>query len=131
MDLHEELFIESFVDPIKRERYLSFLTNNKRRKKLLDVLDHFRDLNKTKAIAIPPNQQNTIDILHLLQRKGAPEDCHVISTCSDLDGKGLPLVEALEQIVGSGYGSYISCNAGKLGYYEGEEPGYRCILVAK
>lgn len=64
-----------------------------------------------------------------MREKGGGENCYVISTNWELDGKELSLREALEGIVGSGFGSYVSCIAGKLGYYEGEKAGERYILV--
>jgi hypothetical protein len=129
VNLHEELFVKSFIVPAKRERYLSFLSNDKHRRKLLDNLDHLYDLNKTKVIDILPDQQTAQSICRLMREKGGGENCYVISTNWELDGKELSLREALEGIVGSGFGSYVSCIAGKLGYYEGEKAGERYILV--
>ena len=41
----------------------------------------------------------------------------------------MPLLEALEKVFGEGNdGTFLSCVAGKLGYYEGEEVGARYIL---
>jgi len=129
MNSHEELFVKSFIIPTKQERYLSFLSNNKQRKKFLNKLDHFRDLDETKLISISPDRQNATDIYRLLREKGAPENCYVISTNLELDSKELALNNALVEIVGYGFGSYVSCVAGKLGYYESEEAGERYILV--
>ena len=60
---------------------------------------------------------------------GAPDDCHVISENPELDGKRLPLDAALQQIVGFGYGTLVSCIPGRLAFFEGEGPSDRCILV--
>ena len=130
MNLHEELFVKSFIIAAKRERYLSLLSSVKGRKKLLNDLDHLRDLDENKIIHISPAQQNPFDICGFLQAKGAGKNCYVISTNSALDTRELALSEALEEIVGYGFGSYVSTIAGKLGYYEGEEPGDRYILEA-
>ena len=46
-----------------------------------------------------------------------------MSTKADLDGRELDLREVLVEIVGSGSGSFICCIAGRLAYFEGEEPG--------
>jgi hypothetical protein len=54
--------------------------------------------------------------------------CHVISTSSELDGRDLNLVEVLEQVVGFGEGTLISCIPGRLGYFEGESANDRFIL---
>jgi hypothetical protein len=67
-------------------------------------------------------------IRQLLEARGAPGTCHLFSEDPDLDGVTLPLSEALEAIVGRGVGTLVSCLPGRLGYYEGEEPGERYIL---
>lgn len=41
----------------------------------------------------------------------------------------MPLVQALSKTVAMGYGTVISCIPGKLGYYEGEDPRERYLLV--
>ena len=52
--------------------------------------------------------------------KGAPETCYALSEDSDLDGKELPLVDALSEIVGACMGTFLSRIPGKLGYFEDE-----------
>jgi hypothetical protein len=37
--------------------------------------------------------------------------------------------DALETIVGSGMGTFLSCVTGSLAYFEGEEPGARSLLL--
>ncbi len=50
---------------------------------------------------------------------GAPDTCHVISE-GRFDGQEMELLAALEETVGSGFGTVISCLPGRLGYFEGE-----------
>ncbi len=66
-----------------------------------------------------------------MKKKGAPERCYVISESSDFDGKEMLLIDAIEEVLGYGMGSIISCVAGKLVYYEGEMPSHRYILERK
>jgi hypothetical protein len=49
---------------------------------------------------------------------GGPESCHVIG--GEHDGKDMELLTALEQIVGYGTGTVLSCIPGKLAHFEGE-----------
>jgi hypothetical protein len=40
-----------------------------------------------------------------------------------------PLADALSRVIGAGYGTFLSCVPGKLGYYEAETPGERYFLI--
>jgi hypothetical protein len=53
--------------------------------------------------------------------KGAPETCYALSEDSELDGKEIPLSEALKEVVGCGMGTFLSCLAGRLAYFEDED----------
>ena len=125
---HEESLINAFVRSAKRARFIEFLGSPKRRPKFLANLSHFRDLDPRYLVPIPPAEQHAKNIAALLTARGAPSRCHVISTDSQLDGRDLNLVEVLEQIVGFGKGTLISCVPGRLGYFEGESPNDRFIL---
>ncbi len=68
----------------------------------------------------------------MLKAKGSPNICFIISTNIEFDRKELPLIDVLEKIVGTcDDGTFISCIAGKLGYYEGESMGARYIFEKK
>jgi hypothetical protein len=54
-----------------------------------------------------------------------------VSEDPDIDGKRLPLDEALLLVVGAGNGTLLSCVPGLLAYYEGEGPGDRFLLARK
>ena len=126
---HETALVNAFILPARRARFLKFLPNPKRRREVLNRLYHLRDLDPRFLVEIRPSDQNAEAIAALLQKRGAPAQCHVISTDSQLDGRELPLREVLNQIVGSGEGTLVSCIAGKLGYFEGESLNDRVILT--
>jgi hypothetical protein len=125
---HETALVSAFVLPAKRDRLLGFLANPKRRRKLLDLLHHFADLDPRYLVEIAPRHQNAETIAALLTKRGAPLECHLISTDRELDGRDITLTHALSQIVGFGEGTLISCIPGRLGYFEGEGPKDRFIL---
>ena len=62
------------------------------------------------------------------QARGAPAECVLIAEDAALDGRRMPLAEALDAIVGRGMGAFVSCIPGRLAFYEGESVGDRCIL---
>jgi hypothetical protein len=56
-----------------------------------------------------------------LQKRHSPKIVYAISEDPRLDQKELPLVEALQQIVGRGLGAVLSCIPGKLAFVETED----------
>ena len=68
----------------------------------------------------------------LLKKQGAGNTCYVMTSLeSDIDGKELPLIKALEDLIWSGSPFIISCIPHKLAYFQGEQshgPPQRFIL---
>lgn len=124
----EEALIRSFVVKQKRDRLIEFLSSQKQRRKATATLAHFRDLDQRFVVRLRSNEQSPESIARALRQRGATDTCHVISESAELDGKRLSLEVALEQVVGQGLGTLLSCVPGALGYFEGEGPGDRCIL---
>ena len=125
---HEEELIKAFIMPTKRQRYLDFVSKPKTRQKFLLELAHFNSLDRRYLLTIPPNDQHPKNMARLLTQKGAPPSCWITSEDRRLDGKELPLLETLEQVVGAQMGTFLSCIPGKLAYFEGEAMGSRWIL---
>src|SRR6188472_3562133 len=96
----EEALIRSFFVAAKRERFIGFLANPKRRGKATAALDHLGDLDPRYVVRIPGNQHHAGLIEQALRARGAGDTCHVISSSSALDGRRLPLAEALEAVTG-------------------------------
>src|SRR5215510_4119696 len=128
MNTHEEMFARNFINPKKRDRYLSLLDTSRGRSKVTKGLDHCEDIDRRYANQLPVNQQNPNAIEKMLRQKGAPEVCHVMSTNPEIDEKEMPLGEALKKTIGMGMGTLISCIPGRLAYFENEDAGERYIL---
>jgi hypothetical protein len=122
MTLHEEAFVESFVQSARRERVRLALANRKKRAKFVREFAHHGTyiLAPEYLRSIKPSQQNPDSICAILHGLGAPDTCYLISEDSNLDGKEMDLLAALRQIVGYGMGTVMSCFPGRLGYFEGE-----------
>lgn len=125
---HEQAFVEQFVRGDRKPRYLALLASEKKRRKFIAQLAHFRDFDDRRVSLIPANQQSARQILALLVRAGAAETCYVFSEVGNLDQREMTLREALDGTVASCMGTIISCLPGKLAYYEGERPGKRYLL---
>jgi hypothetical protein len=126
---HERQLVLSFILPQRQSRYLELLERPKRRKEITSSLAHFKHLNMRYAVTIPPNQQHVGEILKLLKAKGAPDNCYALSEDDSLDGKKIPLEEALKSVVGYDIGTFLSCLPRKLAYFEDEDD--RFILERK
>jgi len=131
MNDHEKMFVDSFVIKAKQDRFRESLTASKRRQKLLSSFDHTSDLRFELAIKISPDRQRPAEIYSELMGKGAADKCYVISSNSNIDGKELELMSALEDVVGYGDGTFLSCIPGKLGYFESGDRGDRVIFEKK
>jgi hypothetical protein len=121
----EEQLIRSFFTR-GRERYLSGLASARKRRKLTNEFCHFKNLDPRFVVSIEPCRQNPSDIYLLLKQYGAPERCWAVSDDSSLDQRIINLDDALEEIVGSTFATFLCCLDGKLAYFENEDG--RCIL---
>ena len=120
----EEALVDAFIVPAKRERYKALLASKKRRKKLLDGLNHLADLDARYATPIPSNA----DVLALLKSRGAPDRCHVLSDGLELDGREMSLRDAIDAAERAMLGTLVGCIPGRLAYYYGESGEQRMLL---
>jgi hypothetical protein len=128
MMTEEEILIKSFIIKNKRERFTNLLANPKQRVKVTSSLAHFSNLDPRWVVKLLSDQQNAVSIERILRSKGAGDTCYVISESKELDGKRFSLRTVLDQIIGYGMGTLLSCVPGMLAFYEGESPSNRCIL---
>ena len=122
----EFAFIDAFVVKERRQRLRCLVASPRRRKQFLRELAHFKWLDQRRVRTLAPSAQNPQAVAKLLRQKGAPDSCFVVSEDSRIDSKQMPLLAALEQVIGYGMGTIISCIPGKLAYFEDEDQ--RCLL---
>jgi hypothetical protein len=125
---HESALIRAFIAPERRERYLGLLASARGREKLRRALAHCDDFDRRYTHALPPDVRTPAELEALLRAKGAPAECALLAEDDALDGRRLPLEEALVAIIGRGMGTLVSCVPGRLGFYEGEGPNVRFLL---
>jgi len=125
----EEALFRAFISPRRRHRYLSLLESTKGRNRLRKELAHLRDLDMRFARRIPSNEQTAERVERLLRGLGAKDQCLILSETLELDGAHMPWRLALDRVLGTGRGTFLSCVPGRLAYYEGEDPGDRFLLV--
>lgn len=117
----EQLFVAAFVEKKRQERSLFELNSKKRRGDFFNKLCHryfeILDQRFMESISI----SNFEEILKILKREGAEEECYVLSSYEELDAKTKSLSQALEECVGKGLPSIILCIPDKLAYFEAEQ----------
>lgn len=124
----QEHLLARFCVRTKRERYVEMISSPKKRERFTRELDHFDSLDPRYMVPIGPSQQHPEQISSLLTQRGAPELCWITSSDEELDGKQMPLLNALKEIVGRQMGTFLTCIPGRLAYFEAEDRGYRWIL---
>ena len=124
----EEAFAKAFIASEKRARFLQFLGDPKRRKEMLGRLGHNLPYIHACATVVPGRQDFPGELEVLLKAKGAGPTCHVISDGLKLDGRTVPLREALDGICLHGSGAILCCLPGQLAYYKPDSPGQGVIL---
>jgi hypothetical protein len=118
---NEHSLMAAFVKRNKRDRYREILSNPRLRHKFTDQLAHFSDFDPKYRLPIPSNELFVDNIAFELQKRHSPSVISAISEDPALDQKDLPLVEALNQIVGRGIGTILSCIPGRLAFVETED----------
>ena len=93
----------------KRERYREILSNPRLRHKFIHQLAHFGDFDPKYRLPIPSDKLFVDNIAIELRKRHSPNTVYGISEDPALDQKQLALVEALEQVVGCGIGTVLSC----------------------
>jgi hypothetical protein len=117
--------IERFVIKPKRDRYLTFIKNNKTRDKFLKELAHFKGLRQDLFEELKSDERKKI--MEKLNRLRNIKDCYIISENSKLDNKRLDIETALNEIIGHGMGTIVVFGNVEIVYYEGEGPSERYI----
>jgi hypothetical protein len=125
---HEHAFVAVFVVPEKRARYGEFLPNPNRRGQIVNRFCHFFDF--VPALATQVKRDTVSRLAAMLRARGAGDTAHVIGG-GTIDGKDLPLEQAIDDALSDQGGVVISCIPGRLALYMQEfPPGDTFILNA-
>jgi hypothetical protein len=118
---NDQALVAAFVKRSKRDRYRELLSNPSLRHKFTSQLAHFKDFDTKYRVRIPGNRLFVENTAIELQKRHSPNIVFAISEDPGLDQRELPLVEALNQIVGRGMGTVLSCIPGRLAFVETED----------
>lgn len=122
----EEAMFRAFAKPSKRDRLVAMFGNPKRREQALDDLNHSDLWDPRYAQAVASN----VCALDVLVAAGAPSTCHIISDSDELDGRDMPLEEAVEACENFDFASILCCIPGELAFFfdEAAAPRPRILL---
>ena len=127
----EETFVNTFVHKAKRERYIALLSNPKKWKKILEVLNHNFDFDEALATVVGCHQIQIL-LSRLEELLSSDEACYLISDDDEIDGKTFPFSQAFALARASNWGTILDCIAGELAlYWDEASPSRHCILLQK
>ena len=121
MNDHERGFLAFLAEPTRRRMETLLELGPKRRRDARALLDHSLRLDPRYCQHLTGRETSSVSVEAMLRKKGAPADCYILAANGFVDGREMPLGEALEHIVGMGGGAFVSCVPGRLGFYEYED----------
>lgn len=121
MNEHERGFLDFLAEPTKRRMATLLELGGKERRDVRALLDHSVRLHPLSCKHLTGSEAEARAVTATLRKLGAPPICFVVSANSNLDGREMPLGDALDAIVAKGDGAFVSCIPGRLGFYEYED----------
>ena len=118
--------IKKFVDKLKQDRYIQFITSPKNRHKFIADLSHFNFLQWDKFDKVNGNETEIV-MTKLQKRKVLDTTCYVISENKEIDTKVLDIKSAISETVGYGMGTILVFGNADIIYYECETMNTRYI----
>ena len=118
MNEHERSFIEFLAEPSRRRLETLLELGEKRRRDVRSLLHHAVRLDTRFSQHLTGSDAFSGPVQEMLRKRGARPNCYVVAANPALDGREMPLGDALEAIIGMGDGAFISCIPGRLGFYE-------------
>ena len=118
--------IKKFVDKLKQDRYIQFISSPKNRQKFIADLSHFNFLQWDKFDKVNGNETEII-MTTLQKRKVLDTTCYVISENKEIDTKILGIKSAINETVGYGMGTILVFGNADIIYYECETMNTRYI----
>lgn len=118
MNDHELAFVEFLAEPSRGRIKTLLELGEKRRPDVRSLLHNAVRLEPRFSRHLTGGDAFSGPVEEMLLNRGAPPTCYVIGGDGDLDGREMPLRDALEAIIGMGSGAFLSSIPGRLGFYE-------------
>lgn len=122
--------LPAFVSVDRRRRFRELLRTPRGRKKLRAQLAHFAHIDPAVVVEGGAQGQAGVSLGRRLRDLGAGESCYLLAEDAEVDGREMPLEDALASITAQEHlAVFVSCLPGRLAYFHGEEPEERLILL--
>ncbi|MDZ4392792.1 hypothetical protein [Cypionkella sp.] len=121
MNEHERGFLAFLSEPTRRRIETLLELGEKRRGDVRELLHHSVRLDPRYCQHLTGSEAFPAPVEAALRTRGAPPTCYVLAANSDLDGRQMPLGDALSAIMGMGNGAFVSCIPGRLGLFQYED----------
>ncbi len=120
----ERRFVDAYIVKAKRKRYLEFLSNPKRRQKILERLNHALDYDRQCATEVDGSMANTEALVGLLKKHGADSTvCYLVADHNARDGTTMNLNDAAGELLLNHFGALIICPPKPIALYKTEDIG--------
>jgi len=123
----ETKIIQRFVIKTKRDRFLTFIKNDKTREKFISELHHMNFLQQNLFDKVTGYEKDFIKVR--IKVLGNIKDCYVISENSRIDKKRLDIDTALSEAIGANQGTLLVFGDAEILYSEAE--GFNNRLISK
>lgn len=123
--------VKRFVSKERRPRVLALLVGRNLGEGF-GHLAHFSGYLDLRYFKKVPSMSKDLEmnfILNEIKQHTLAKRCYVMSENKAIDGKDMDLKEVLNEIIGSGSGSLLILEKGKIVYYESEEMKERYVGV--
>ena len=131
MNDHESGFLQFLVEPNRRRLKELLEMGEKRRNYLRSRLHHSVRLDPRYSQQLNGQDVSANALAPLLRKYGAPSDCYIFGSHEELDGRTMPLHDALDEVISIGAGTFISCVPGRLGFFQYEALNPTAYLLIK
>src|SRR5260221_521362 len=114
---YERAIIDLFMAPERRERLHMF--RERRRDELVQALHTPKFLDPAVTIPVTVRTGQIANIVELMRKHGATDQCYAISAQENVDARLLPIEEALREVAGFSVETVLFCPGTRVGHYEG------------
>jgi hypothetical protein len=114
----ESKVINRFVVKTKRDRYLTFIKNEKTRQKFINDLSHYNLLQKELFDKVEGDECEFIK--QRIKALGNLKDCYIISENQRIDKMRLDIETALSETIGADQGTLLVFGDAEILYSEAE-----------
>jgi len=122
--------VSEFVEKVQQPRIRKLAKNVRQHKKLFSMFHDKLKVDASTQRLLTGDEGFSDKVELILKSYGAPSKAYILGSGVDATSSERSLKDALNEVVGMGDGTIVSCIAGKLAFWESGSMNYRFILKA-